>query len=35
MAGQTVVVVLVLWFSLQLPLALVTARALVRADRRR
>jgi hypothetical protein len=35
MAGQTVVVLLVLWLSLQVPLGLVMARALARAGRRR
>jgi hypothetical protein len=33
-AGQTVIMILALWFSLQLPLGLVTARALVRANPR-
>ena len=32
--GQTVIVILALWLSLQLPLALVTGQALARANRR-
>ena len=33
-AGQTVIMLLVLWLSLQLPLGLAMARALARAGRR-
>ncbi len=33
-AGQTVLMIIALWLSLQLPLGLVTARALVRANPR-
>jgi hypothetical protein len=33
-AGQTVFVIIALWLSLQLPLGLLTARALIRANPR-
>jgi hypothetical protein len=33
-AGQTVIMLIALWLSLQVPLGLATARALVRANRR-
>jgi len=33
-AGQTVIMLVLLWLSLQLPLGLVTGRALARANRR-
>jgi hypothetical protein len=34
-AGQTVIMLVVLWLSLQIPLGLVTGQVLARAGRRR